>query len=89
MGNGWPRVRQAAARGERVPVTRRAPARGAEQLAAAAVGVGHAADHDARAVVCIKCAREDLRNAKKSNQLLLRLISLLEQEIEENEKKSK
>ena len=33
--------------------------------------------------------REDLRNAKKSNQLLLRLISLLEQEIEENEKKSK
>ena len=33
--------------------------------------------------------REDLRNAKKSNQLLLRLVTLLEQEIEENEKKSK
>tara|TARA_Y100001938_G_C8095380_1_gene437765 strand:+ start:2029 stop:2190 length:162 start_codon:yes stop_codon:yes gene_type:complete len=33
--------------------------------------------------------REDLRNAKKSNQLLLRLVAILEQEIEENEKKSK
>lgn len=33
--------------------------------------------------------REDIRNAKKSNQLLLRLIALLEQEIKENEKKSK
>ena len=32
--------------------------------------------------------REDLRNAKKSNQLILRLVSLLEQEIKENEKKS-
>ena len=32
--------------------------------------------------------REDIRNAKKSNQLLLRLITLLEQEIKENEKKS-
>ena len=33
--------------------------------------------------------REDIRNAKKSNQLLLRLVALLEKEIEENEKKSK
>ena len=33
--------------------------------------------------------REDTRNAKKSNQLLLRLLTLLEQEIKENEKKSK
>ena len=33
--------------------------------------------------------REDVRNAKKSNQILLRLVSLLEQEIKENEKKSK
>ena len=33
--------------------------------------------------------REDTRNAKKSNQLLLRLVALLEQEIEKNEKKSK
>ena len=33
--------------------------------------------------------REDVRNAKKSNQLLLRLVALLEQEIKENEKKSK
>ena len=32
--------------------------------------------------------REDTRNAKKSNQLLLRLLTLLEQEIKENEKKS-
>ena len=31
--------------------------------------------------------REDLRNAKKSNQILLRLVTLLEQEIKENEKK--
>ena len=33
--------------------------------------------------------REDIRNAKKSNQLLLRLVTLLEKEIKENEKKSK
>lgn len=33
--------------------------------------------------------REDIRNAKKSNQLLIRLVALLEKEIEENEKKSK
>ena len=33
--------------------------------------------------------REDIRNAKKSNQLLLRLVALLENEIKENEKKSK
>ena len=33
--------------------------------------------------------REDTRNAKKSNQLLLRIVALLEQEIEKNEKKSK
>lgn len=33
--------------------------------------------------------REDVRNAKKSNQILLRLVTLLEQEIKENEKKSK
>jgi len=33
--------------------------------------------------------REDTRNAKKSNQLLLRLLTLLEQEIKENEKKLK
>ena len=33
--------------------------------------------------------REDIRNAKKSNQLLLRIVALLEQEIKENEKKSK
>ena len=33
--------------------------------------------------------REDIRNAKKANQLLLRLVTLLEREIEENEKKSK
>ena len=32
--------------------------------------------------------REDVRNAKKSNQVLLRLVTLLEREIEENEKKS-
>ena len=32
--------------------------------------------------------REDIRNAKKSNQLLLRLVTLLEQEIKKNEKKS-
>ena len=33
--------------------------------------------------------REDTRNAKKSNQLLLRLVALLEQDLKENEKKSK
>ena len=33
--------------------------------------------------------REDVRNAKKSNQALLRLVTLLEQEIEKNEKTSK
>ena len=33
--------------------------------------------------------REDVRNAKKSNQVLLRLVTLLEQEIEKNEKTSK
>ena len=33
--------------------------------------------------------REDIRNAKKSNQLILRLVTLLEQEIEKNEKSSK
>ena len=33
--------------------------------------------------------REDARNAKKSNQILLRLVALLEQEIKKNEKKSK
>ena len=33
--------------------------------------------------------REDIRNAKKSNQLILRLISLLEEEYKKNEKKSK
>ena len=33
--------------------------------------------------------REDIRNAKKSNQLLLRIVSLLEQEIKENENNSK
>ena len=32
--------------------------------------------------------REDIRNARKSNQLILRLISLLEQEYKKNEKKS-
>ena len=31
---------------------------------------------------------EDIRNEKKSNQLLLRLVALLEKEIKENEKKS-
>ena len=31
--------------------------------------------------------REDVRNAKKSNQLLLRLLALLEREMKENEKK--
>ena len=30
--------------------------------------------------------REDVRNAKKSNQVLLRLVTLLEREIEKNEK---
>ena len=33
--------------------------------------------------------REDTRNAKKSNQLLLRLLTLLEQEMKNNEIKSK
>ena len=33
--------------------------------------------------------REDIRNAKKSNQLILRLVTLLEQEHRKNEKKSK
>ncbi len=33
--------------------------------------------------------REDLHNTKKSNQLILRLIALLETQIEENEKKMK
>ena len=33
--------------------------------------------------------REDIRKAKKSNQLLLRLVTLLEEEIKENEKKLK
>ena len=33
--------------------------------------------------------REDIRNAKKSNQLLLRLVTLLEQEIQKSENKSK
>ena len=33
--------------------------------------------------------RDDIRNAKKSNQVLLRLVTLLEQEIKENKKNSK
>ena len=33
--------------------------------------------------------REDIRNEKKSNQLILRLISLLEEEYKKNEKKLK
>ena len=33
--------------------------------------------------------REDIRNAKKSNQLILRLVSLLEEEHKKNEKKLK
>ena len=33
--------------------------------------------------------REDIRNAKKNNILLKRLVALLEQEIKKNEKKSK
>ena len=33
--------------------------------------------------------REDVRNAKKSNQVILRLVSLLEEEINKNEKKVK
>lgn len=33
-------------------------------------------------------AREDLRNAKKSNQLLLKLVYLLQIELEKNEKNS-
>ena len=34
-------------------------------------------------------AREDLRNARKSNQMLFKLVYLLEVELEKNEKKSK
>jgi hypothetical protein len=34
-------------------------------------------------------AREDLRNARKSNQLLLKLVYLLEIELEKNQKKSR
>ena len=34
-------------------------------------------------------AREDLRNARKSNQMLLKIVRLLEIELEKNEKKSK
>ena len=34
-------------------------------------------------------ARDDLRNARKSNQMLLKLVYLLEVELEKNEKKSK
>ena len=34
-------------------------------------------------------AREDLRNTRKSNQMLLKLVYLLEVELEKNEKKSK
>jgi len=34
-------------------------------------------------------AREDLRNARKSNQSLLKLAYLLEIELQKNEKKSK
>ena len=33
--------------------------------------------------------REDVRNARKSNQLILRLVALLDEEVKENEKKSK
>jgi hypothetical protein len=33
--------------------------------------------------------REDLRNASKSNRMLLKLVYLLEVELEKNEKKSK
>ena len=33
--------------------------------------------------------RDDVRNAKKTNILLKRLVALLDKEIEENEKKSK
>ena len=33
-------------------------------------------------------AREDLRNARKSNQMLLKIVRLLEIELEKNEKKS-
>lgn len=33
--------------------------------------------------------REDIRNARKSNQVILRLVSLLEEEHKKNEKKSK
>ncbi len=34
-------------------------------------------------------AREDLRNARKSNQMLFKLVYLLEAELQKNEKKSK
>ena len=33
--------------------------------------------------------REDVRNARKLNQVILRLVSLLEEEYKKNEKKSK
>ena len=33
-------------------------------------------------------ARDDLRNARKSNQMLLKLVYLLEAELQKNEKKS-
>jgi len=33
--------------------------------------------------------REDIRNAKKSNQLILRLVGLLEAEYNKSQKKSK
>ena len=33
--------------------------------------------------------REDIRNARKSNQVILRLVSLLEEEHKKNEKKLK
>ena len=32
--------------------------------------------------------RDDVRNARKSNQLILRFLSLLEEELKKNEKKS-
>ena len=34
-------------------------------------------------------AREDIRNARKSNAMLLKLVYLLEAELQKNEKKSK
>ena len=33
--------------------------------------------------------REDIRNSRKSNQLILRLIAMLEEEYKKNEKKLK